>query len=516
MKKNVQNSAVKTAIFMAVLTFTSKIFGLLREVVLANYFGTGYVVDAYVMATTILSVLFGGIIVAISTSYMPVFSRVIEEEGDIVGDKFTSQVINYIIIIAFTISIMGFCFSDEIVKIFASGFQGETANLTSFFVKIIFSYIVFYSISSILEAYLQYNGMFLPQIISGYCISFCIIIAIIFSSYTSYYYLAFGILIGHLFRSIIILYIAKKKGFNYYKKLNLTSKTKDVINLAFPVFIGSYISYINMFIDKTLASRLAEGSISALNYASLINNMIIGVTITVLSTLIYPKLSQANSLGNNERFNSLVEVGMNFIVCIAVPCSLGAMVYSKEIIQIIYERGAFGQVATAMTSSAFTFYATGLIFMSLNVYITKIYYAMHDMKAPMIFGAVSVVINIILNVILVQFMKHNGLALSTSIAAMCNTLLLGKGMKYLHKDISLITSRKKILKIVFSSIISVLVSFFIYNILIQYFLNTLYIRVIQFAISVIIAAFIYFLLLKLYRIEEVKTLFAFFKQIRKK
>ena len=112
------------------------------------------------------------------------------------------------------------------------------------------------------------------------------------------------------------------------------------------------MQYINQFVDKTLASRLVEGSISALNYASLLNNVIIDITITILATIIYPKLTQANSLKQYDRFNELVYKGFNVVVIIS-PFSLGAMVYSNQVVQIIYERGAFDITATAMTSSAF-------------------------------------------------------------------------------------------------------------------------------------------------------------------
>lgn len=503
MNKCVQNSAVKTAIFMAILTLMSKLLGFVREMVLANYFGTSYVVDAYVMATTILSVMFGGIIVAISTAYMPILSNIMENEGDLLGEKFTSQVINFFIIVGAIISFVGILFSDNIVEIFATGFQGETANLASSFVKVIFLYIIFYAISVILEAYLQYKGTFLPQIISGYFISISMIVAIIFSAYTREYYLPFGILMGYIIRCLIVWYIAKKQGFTYYKSMELGHKTKEIVKLAFPVFIGSYITYINMFIDKTLASRLAEGSIAALNYASLLNSMIISVTITVLATIIYPKLTQASALKKRQRFNGIIKKGFNIVIILGIPFSLGAILFSSQIIEILFERGQFNEVATLMTSSAFSCYAIGMFFMAANEFLVKVYYSMKDMKTPMIFGGISVIINIVLNLILIKSYAHMGLALASSFAAISNSLMLILGIKIKYRKLDIIESKIKLFKVIFSAIIAVGLSYFINN-----FFTDVFIKEVQVSLSIIFAIVIYLCELKIFNIEELQYIFS--------
>jgi putative peptidoglycan lipid II flippase len=98
--------------------------------------------------------------------------------------------------------------------------------------------------------------------------------------------------------------------------------------LAIPVFIGSTVNQINSFVDKMLASGLDEGSVSALNYGYLLINMITALTITVIVTIIYPRLTQALAAEDYGRFNDSISTGMNIILIIGLPCSLGAMLYS--------------------------------------------------------------------------------------------------------------------------------------------------------------------------------------------
>jgi len=498
---------------MAILTLISKLFGFMREMILAAIFGANYIVDAYVMSHTILTTLFGGIIIALSTAYMPLFSQISEKKSKEEGKKFTSDIIGLLILITLAISIIGIFFSNQIVTVFAWGFKGETANLAKFFVKILFSYIIFSSIAGILESYLQYNGVFIPQIISGYLISICMGAGIIISAYTSCYYLAFGTLAGYALRCLVVIYFAKKNGYKQYLQINLKKNLKEIFRLAFPVFIGSYITYINIFVDKTLASNLAEGSIAALNYASLLNMMIINVTITILSTIIYPKLSQANALNQKVRFNALVSNGFNIVVIIGWPCSLGAMLYSTQVIRMVYERGAFTESATGMTSSAFFYYAAGMMFVAANEFIVRIYYSMKDMKTPMMVGGVSVIVNIALNLILVNYMAHNGLALGTTIAALVNFVLLLYGMKRYHTNVHIISSKGKLLKIVIAGILAVTGSYVSYLIMINYMNQTFIERLVQMATVVIVAATLYLLLLIAFKIEEVKLIKQIFKRM---
>ncbi|QIB68147.1 murein biosynthesis integral membrane protein MurJ [Aminipila butyrica] len=494
MKENM----IKTAAVMSVLTLGSQCFGFVRELVMANYFGTSYIVDAFAMSTTILNLLFGGLIMSITAAYMPLYSKVVAQKGQEAGEVLTSQVINLLLIITIGISFVGILFSDQIINVCASGFTGETARLASYYTKIIFSYIIFSSITGILEPYLQYRGVFIPQIISGYFISIASAIAIVISAYTSYYYIAYGILIGNLLRFICIFAVAKKKGYRHRHAFSLKGEANGVISLALPIFLGSSVDSISKFIDRTLASHLREGSIAALNYANLIDSMIIIVTITVISTIIYPKLTQAHATHDKTSFNSLVGLGSSLVMMIAVPCSLGAMLYSQQIIHIVYERGAFNAGATAMTSGAFFYYSLGLIFIAMSQFLTKVYYAMHNMKVPMIFGIISVGFNIVLNFLLIDPMKHEGLALASSLASGFNVCLLLFYMKYKYRDIVIFASKKKLACILFSAGLAVAFSYGLYG----FISAAVQAEFIKMMLVVLFASGVYLVLLKLFKVEE--------------
>lgn len=498
--KSFKLTAAQTALLMAIFTLGMKVIGFIREMVLANYYGAGIITDSYVMAQSIPNMLFASLFSAVAISYMPTFSKKYELEGEAEANLFTSKVLNILVIISGISVLLGFLCPDLLVGFFAPEFSFEQSALTERYLRITMCLLLFSSVSTLLEAYLQYKGVFLPQIIMGYTQSAAVIVFTIISAYTSHYYLAFGILAGNIVRCLCIVMLSRKKGLRYTSNWKLGEVTKTIVALALPIFIGGSVAQINAFVDKSLASGLVEGSVAALNYANLISTMIQTVTATVLVTLIYPKLTQANSLQDYDRVNNIMELGMSVVFIIAVPCTLGAMVYSEPVIQAVYERGAFDASASALTAPAFFGYSVGILFLSLNLLLTKLYYSMGDTKTPVGYGIVSALVNIVLNFVLVVPLQQGGLALATSIAAGVNTVQLYFGLRRKYPQIQLLRSKRKVVKILGATAAAVAVSKVAYGVLIG--IESIP-GLISLGLAVCVAAVVYLVLLIVCKIDEV-------------
>lgn len=502
-KSNTGRTIVQTAALMAVLTLVSKMLGFVREMVIAGFFGTSYIVDAYVMAQSIPNMLFGGIFASIGTAYMPTFSGIIEKQGKKAGDKFTSQLINIAVIIAAVLSVIGILLSDSLTAIIAPKFSAETAELTSFYLKITFGYMIFTCASSIFDSYLRYNGSFLHPIISGYMQNIGIIVIAAVSAYTSHYYFAFGILLGYALRFVYQAIVVRKMGYHHSLEVSIKGEVRQILVLAVPVFIGSYVSQINSYVDKSLASGLREGSVAALNYGHILITFITGITTTIIATIIYPKMTKAINSGDHEFFNVIADKGISIITIIAIPFSLGAMVFANDVVQIVYERGAFDENATLLTGTAFFFYSCGLAFIALNEFITQIYYSLRDMRTPIICAAVGVAVNIGLNIFLVNKMAHGGLALATSAAAFVNFTLLYITMRKKYKDVEILKSKVKIIKICAAALIAVITALAVHRLLIAAVIIP---RIAYLGAAVTAACAVYIMLLICFKVDEVKML----------
>ena len=431
-----------TAIVLMLIILTSKITGFFRDIVLAQTFGAGEITDAYLTALNIPVVLFDGISAALGTTFIPIYFKIKSSKGQEEVNKFTSNILNIVIIISLIFVLLGVIFAPYIVKIFAVGFKGDVFDLTVNYSKILIFSMVFIAINGLVSSYLVASG---NVYISGEItipFNIFVIIAIIFASVTESYVMVYGTLIAYIAQLLFQLPLLIKKGYKHRLTVNLRDENiRQILFLVIPVFIGSYINQINAVVNRTLASTLDSGSITALNYANKLNMFAVGVIAVAISTIMYPILSKLASEGNKKLFKINISKSINMIVIIMLPIMVVMTTFSKEIVKVLFEEGSFNSHDTYLTSTALFFYSIGILSYGLKELLAKSFYSLQDTKTPVRNATISVVINIVFSIILVNIMGIGGLALASSISATVTTMLL------------LISLRKKIGKIGFSYIL---------------------------------------------------------------
>lgn len=384
------NKTIKIFISMFFLSVGCKVLGFLRQMLLAKYFGTGDVVDSYVLAQSIPNILFGGILVAFGASYMPLFSKRYEKSGLKVANEYTSRILSIVFALSSVVAIFGIVFSDQIVAVMASGLNENARRITSHFVKFTFGYTYFAASAGIYSNYLQYKGIFSRQIIGDYIQNTFFIVFILIAYYVGNDYLILGLFLGYLFRVLYLRFLISRHGFKYSLQLKgIFLDLKEVKNYAVPVFLATTANEINAFVDRTLASRLDSGSISALNYAHQLSTVFMELTITILATVIFPKLVQTFTRNEMNTYKSHVKRGIVICGLFSIPLTFGCIIFSRQIIEVIFERGAFVTESTLRTGNAFLFYSIGIFSLSICTYMGKVYYSAGDMKTPMICAALG-------------------------------------------------------------------------------------------------------------------------------
>lgn len=201
-----------------------------------------------------------------------------------------------------------------------------------------------------------------------------------------------------------------------------------------------------------------------------------------------------------------MEQGINTILIITIPATVGILILSEPIVRIFFERGAFDSTDTIMTSSALFYYSLGLVGISLKLMLNKVFYSFQDTKTPMINGAISVGLNVVLNLIFVRFMDHAGLALATSISAIFTTSLLLLNLRKKIGPIGLTRYMKTFIKILFSACIMGVLVYYVYNGLMLKLGDTWIEELISLSASVLAGILVYFVLCIILGIREVKGL----------
>lgn len=426
-----QNKVAKSTLIIIIFTLGSKFLGFLRDILIAFKFGSGMETDTFFIALTATSVLIGFLSDSIYTTFIPIISEIESKEGKEGKIQHTNNMINIVFILSIMLLIVSFIGAPVLVKIFAKGFEGEQFQLAVKLTRIGSPIILFGGIIKLFTGYLQSEQEFARPAATGIISNFIYIIFLIFLSSK------FGIkglmavaVVAMASQLIILLQKSKTMGYKYEYIIDFKDKyVQKILFLSIPVLIGVAINDLNAIVDRTLASELATGSISALNYANKLNVLILSVFVTAITTVIFPLLSKESNEDNIPGMKVIMKKGINLILLITIPATIGLIVLSKPIVQVAFERGIFDATATLMTSQALTFYSIGLVAMALRLLLTRVYYSLQDTKIPMVNGAISVVFNIVLNLILVKFMAHSGLALATSIATIIATILLLYGLK---------------------------------------------------------------------------------------
>lgn len=492
------------------VTILAKILGFIREIVLASVYGASMFSDAYLTAMNIPTVIFATIGAALGTTFIPIYFDIKSCCGEKKALNFTNNVFNIIIVICILLASIGFLFTEQIVKIFAIGFEGDVLNVTVNFTRILIAGIVGTGLSYIMTSYLQIkNNFIIPGLISVPR-NIIIIISIILSIRYGPYTMVWGTLLGLLTDFLFQLPFAFKLGYRYKLHIDLKDKyLKKTIFLLGPVFIGVAVNQVNTMIDRTLASTLAEGSISALNYSNKLNGFIMALFIMSVTSVIYPVLSQLCSQDNKEKFNSIVVNSINSIILLIIPISIGAIVLSTPIVKLLFERGAFDGRATNMTSVALIMYSIGTTAIGVRLILEKVFYSLKDTKTPMINSVISMIINVIINLILIKHLKLAGLALGTSISSIVCTYLLFKSLESKIGNFGQDKILQTIIKSLSSSILMGVTVKILYVILSTNMGKSIIQQILILTIVTIVGFIVYVTLIYLLKVEEINDIKSF-------
>lgn len=415
----------KTALILMILTIFSKVFGFARDITLAYFYGTSNISDAYLISITIPLVIFSFIGTGINTGYIPMYSKIQNIKGTKEANRFTSNLVNFLIVICTIIFILGILFTNQIVKVFASGFQGHTFALAVKFTKISFLGMYFIGLIYIFNGFLQLKENYIIPALVGFPLNICIIASIFLSSKTNVVVLSIGSVIATAAQLILILPFTYKKGYRYKFIIDIKDEhIKRMAYIALPVIIGVSVNEINTLVDRTIASQISIGGISALNYANRLNGFVQGIFVLSIATVMYPMISKMAAENNITGFKKSVSEAISSINLLVLPTTIGAMIFAEPIVRLLFGRGAFDANAISMTSCALFFYSIGMIGFGLREVLSRTFYSLQDTKTPMINAAIAMIMNIILNIILSKSLGIGGLALATSISAIFCTILL--------------------------------------------------------------------------------------------
>lgn len=447
-KKKIASASIMIAVFGIV----SKLMGMLRVMAINWKFGQGVETDAYNASVKITSYAISLIAAAVLTSLVPVLAEIKEKYGIRGKFKFFNNISNMVILLSIVISALVYFTAPFIIKITFPGFEGERFQLAVNLTRMSVPSIISLSLMNLTTAYIHSFNIYGPYAIAG------IPYNLIFFVYLFFMPLSIeGLTITTIFavfsQFLVMAPAMFKTGYEYRPLIQFDDHyVARTLQLVVPIMLGQAVQQINEIVDSNLASGLPNGVISAMDTATKVNEAILSVFITGLTTVIFPLLAEAFEKKNRKKILELMDASVGIIFLITIPATVGIIVLSSDIIELLFQRDAFTAKDTVVTAGAFIFYSLGLTGAGLRLLITKVYYSIHDTKTPMINGSIAVGLNIVLNLILVRFMAHRGLALATSIAVTVSTLLMWAQLKKRIPEMNMKHYLVEFIKITISSL----------------------------------------------------------------
>ena len=495
------------------LTFLSRILGYFRDLLIARVIGAGLISDCFFVAFKLPN-LFRRILGegAMNAAFIPVVSGVRTKSGKKSADAFFSNIFSFLLVALLAFVLILEIFMPLIITLIAPGFSDnpEKFNHSINLTRLTFPFVLFICLTSLMGAYLNTLGKFASMAVTPIILNLSLIftLLIFFKSENLFLIsstLSFVVSIAGIIQVIWMYYNIRRNksklsiNFSFFKTFKSNKEITKFFKLLLPAILGNGAYQINLLIDMILASTLPDGSISFLYYADRVNQLPLGVLGIAIGTALLPVLSSQIKKNQKKEAEKSISKAIKFGILFSIPAFFGLLIFSENIISFLFFRGAFEYKDVQATSVALIALCCGLpAFIMIKILVIP-FFANEDTKTPIKISLFCMSINLILNLILIREFLHVGLAISTSVSAWINFILLfyicNKNLKYSF-DVSIfkVFLKVSVASLTMSYIVLKTYKFMINNFEMYTFYNTNFILLLCIIFGIIIySTLMYFL-----------------------
>jgi putative peptidoglycan lipid II flippase len=418
---------LKSASIISLITVVSRVLGYVRDQRITLLLGTSPAADAYVLAYRIPN-LFRRLVAegSMTASFIPVFTTYMSEKSKEEVWEFANRLFWTLALVVAVITVLGMIFSPQVVHLFAgtniAGTQAIELN------RIVFPYLFFISLAALAMGILNCFHLFgLPAAtpvvlnIATILFTFAVVRNHFKDPATA---IVVGILVGGVLQFLIQVPLLVRKGMKFTFGVSFSHPAiKNVARLMIPRLFGIGIGQINLFVDTRFAtaSLMPEGSLAALYVADRVMELVLGGYAIAVATAILPMMSHQAAAKDYESLKKTLAFSVRIVAFITVPAALGLMILREPIIRVLFQHGQFVAASTRLTARALLYYAIGLPALATVKLVVPAFYSTSDTKTPVIVASISLMINIILNIVFLEFffkrVQNGGPALATAIAS---------------------------------------------------------------------------------------------------
>ncbi|WP_028240867.1 murein biosynthesis integral membrane protein MurJ [Stutzerimonas azotifigens] len=434
-EKSAKGGLLRSSAVVSVMTLLSRVLGMIRDMVVANYFGSGAAADAFFIAFKIpnfLRRLFAE--GAFAQAFVPVLSEYRTKRSQAEVKLLVDRTAGALGLVLAAITLVGVLGAPYVVMLFAPGFHDEPQKmaLAGELLRITFPYLLLISLTAFTSGVLNTYGRFAVPGFTPVLLNVCMIASAVFM--TPFFdepimALAWGVFIaGFAQLGFQLPYVARLGLLPRPRIKRGDEGVRRIMLLMVPALFGVSVSQINLLLDTVLASFLQTGSVSWLYYADRLSELPLGAFGIAIGTVILPSLSRQHAGEDPKAFSGTLDWALRMVLLVGIPAALALGVLAEPLIAGLFYYGAMSEEAVVQSANALEAYSLGVLAFMLIKVLAPGFFARQDLKTPVRIAITCMVANMVFNLILIWPLQHVGLALATSLSSMLNAFLLFWGL----------------------------------------------------------------------------------------
>lgn len=447
---------------LTLIIVLSKTAGFIREIVRSATFGQSIENDAYSFAYTIITILMILFSTGIGSTFIPIYTKNRLNRSEEDANRYASSILNLYIIAAIGVSILGFFVTPAVCSLLWRNPEGGL-QLTIRLTQMMFPALVFWAVSGVLTNVLNARKIFIPEQLTNFSLSFCMIFACM--AFGSVEAVAIATAISAALQILILLpYL--KGNYKYRRTMDIKDpEIKRTFLLAVPAVISMAFDEINNMSDKFFGTAMGTSVVSALQNSYTLVQAVLGILVVPITTIMFSQLSQYAALKQMDQLKKTVRQSLEIVAVITLPIIVISFVNSRDIIGMFYQRGKFTLENTLFTAPIFAFYIVGIFAFGMRNFLTRVFYALQMNKIPMFIGIFSVTLNIVLDLILKDVLGAKGLTLATSIASFAGAIVMAVVLRKKIGNMHLKRSAQQLIKILIATGICAVITILLHQFL---------------------------------------------------
>jgi putative peptidoglycan lipid II flippase len=435
-KSSAGRQIARAAGLVMIALIFSQLTGLVRQILVANAFGTSSEMDAFNAANRVAETLFnlvaGG---ALGSAFIPTFTGLLTQEKREQAWQLASALANWVFIILSGLSLLIAVFARPVVRhILAPGFAADPAQeaLTVHLVRLMLPSAVIFGLSGLVMGILNSHQVFFIPALTPSMYQIGMIFGVtVLAPRMGIDGLAWGVVFGAAAHLLLQVPALLKQGLRYRPILGINlAPVREVVRLMGPRLLGVAVVQLNFWVNIRLASQMPDGSVAGISFAFILMLMPQAAIAQSIATAAMPTLAAQYARNALDDVRTSLASSLRGVLLLSIPASVGLILLRVPIIGLLYQHGEFTARSTELVAWALLWYAAGLVGHSVMEVLARAFYALHDTRTPVFVGATAMSLNVVFSFAFAAlferlgWMPHGGLALANSLATALETAAL--------------------------------------------------------------------------------------------